>query len=88
MAEFASSGLFSFEKDKKVLLGREPFEFRLVEKIPVDQKFKVFYFCFTQKYGCKLFIFIHYHYHFYFILFYFILFYFILFYFWLRHSLI
>jgi len=41
LAEFASSGLFSFEKDKKILLGMSDFEFRLVEKIPEDQKLKV-----------------------------------------------
>ncbi len=33
MAEFAGSGLFSWEKDKDVLLGFKPFEFRYVTQV-------------------------------------------------------
>jgi len=34
LAEFASSGLFTWEKDKPVLLGQAPFEFRILEAVP------------------------------------------------------
>ena len=34
LAEFAGTGLFSWENDRKTLLGEDPFEFRIQEKIP------------------------------------------------------
>jgi len=34
LAEFAGTGLFTWEKDKATLLGKKPFEFRILEKTP------------------------------------------------------
>ena len=34
-AEFAGTGLFSWEKDKPTLMGRSPFEFRIQENAPI-----------------------------------------------------
>ena len=34
LAEFAGTGLFTWEEDRDILIGNEPFEFRIQETIP------------------------------------------------------